>query len=263
MAGENSVLLFEDRHLLAYYQPGTLDFLLITFSDLIFPVEKRTFFAQGPAAKMSMPCLGLVAKKPNWFPPESVRKALEAMRPQLDAYRQRVLYGGSMGGYAAVKYSALFEASHVVSLCPQWSIDPAECGGVDPGWGGHFTRAMAGMGIVPADVAGRVYLFLDTYDRRDRFHAGKIQAAYPSSVIFSVPWVGHNVTGTLSGTSNLFRIVRACMEGNHADLYSIVRSARIARPKRRNKIVELASSRHPALVSRLVGSEEAEMRLPA
>lgn len=263
MPDESSVVVFEDSQILVYYQAGTLDFLLVTFSDLIFPVGHRTFFAQVPAAKMSMPCLGLVAKKPNWYPANSVANALESIRDVLNGHANRVLYGGSMGGYAAVKYSALLGATQVLALCPQWSIDPAECPGVDPGWGEHFTRNMSGMGIRPADVAGSVYLFLDAYDRRDQFHAGKIQAAYPALSIFNVPWVGHNVTGTLSGTNNLFRLVNACIDNDHAVLYAIIRSARIARPKRRGKIVELAASRHPRLVSRITGEKDARLRATA
>jgi hypothetical protein len=124
-----------------------------------------------------------------------------------------------MGGYAAIKFSKLLGATEVISLCPQWSIDPAES--LKNPWGSYFVPSMTGMSIRTEDVSGSVFLFVDNTDHVDSFHSGKICGAYPATNIINVPMVGHHITTVLAGTQNLLEIIDACRARRSFDLTMI------------------------------------------
>src|SRR5271168_4492658 len=98
-------------------------FVLITFGDLIMLASGLNFFAEAPTTKSEISCVGIMAKKGNWYPVESLKAAATALASIIQGYDRRITYGGSMGGYAAIKFSRLLGATEVISLCPQWSID--------------------------------------------------------------------------------------------------------------------------------------------
>jgi hypothetical protein len=53
-----------------------------------------------------------MAKDANGYPAGSMRAALPAIAYTLRAFRVRLIYGSSMGAYAAIKYSRLLGATH-------------------------------------------------------------------------------------------------------------------------------------------------------
>lgn len=249
-----SRIIYEDDHLVAVWHPGASDFALITFGDLIGLANGRAFFAKGPVVKLGWACLGFMAKSGNWYPPESVSAAIAQAAPYLAPFAERITYGTSMGAYAAIKFSARLEATAVLALCPQWSIDRAECDGHDPGWQRHFLPAMRGMGIVGADVAGQVALFSDHGDRRDRFHTEKIAALAPQVQVINVPSLGHHVSKAFAGTDNLQAMVHLLRSGDLAGLRQLGRMVRRRSPVRIRRLVAFVEKRGtPGLLRRLAG----------
>ncbi len=162
------------------------------------------------------------------------------------------MYGGSMGGYAAVKFSRAFGATTVIAFCPQWSIDKAECGPIDPGWGLHFVPGMRNMGIRREDVSGRVYVFLDRFDKTDDFHGIKISSAYPRTTLVNVPMCGHHVTSVLAGTQSLRNIVESCRKNDISALPEIIAPARREHHFRKIQVLERSFDKRPKTVSRIV-----------
>jgi hypothetical protein len=203
---------------------------MITFGDLITPAKDCAFFADTPLMKSGIAAVGVMAKRGNWYPLEHMRAASRFILDKIGGYKTRITYGGSMGGYAAVKFSGLLGASHVLSMCPQWSIDPAECQGVDSGWRDHFLPAMCGMGIRARDVAGEVFLFADAYHGSDMFHCRKIIENCPNSHFINVPMVGHHVTTVFAGTGNLLHLIDACRGCNTNSLRGFSRRTRKRHP---------------------------------
>lgn len=132
-----------------------------------------------------------------------------------------------MGGYAAIKFSALFEADLVIAFCPQWTLDGDECDGTNPGWSTYFQPRMKGMSIKSSDMAGKLYCFVDMQDPTDRFHIQKIAAIADKPTIVNVPMCSHHVTAVLAGTENLQSIISLCRSHSVDDLiYTIAKIRR-------------------------------------
>jgi hypothetical protein len=250
-----SEVIFENDELQVVWRQGLSDFLLITFGDLITPAEGSNFFAKGPATAADLSAVGFVAKTPNWYRSDGMQAAIERVRPIGARFQSVVAYGGSMGGYGAIKYSRALQASEVIAFCPQWSIDPEECEGQNPGWQDHLVPAMARMGIRADDVSGSVFVFSDMFDPLDRFHCQKIQQARPETVIINVPRVGHHITGTFAGTQTLLALIEASRAHNIPALRHLSRMRRAESSIRREAVLDRALISHPKLIAGLMEAE--------
>ncbi len=238
-------LLFEDEEIIVVATGGRSTFALVTFGDLVTLAKGRSFYAETPVRKAGFAAIGFMAKRPNWFPASSVGHSIPAVLEWLAPFLQRVLYGGSMGGYAALKYSGLIGATEVIAYCPQWSIDPDECS-INPGWQQHFMPKMRGMGISRSDVRGVAYIFFDPLDAVDAFHAKAIGRIWPQIRYVRVPGAGHHVTTLLAGTQNLIDVVDACRSEDNTRLIHICRRLRRTHRIYQNNILAKAARRYPA-----------------
>ncbi len=245
-------ILYEDDQLRAIWCAGDSDFVLITFSDLISRAEGDRFFADTPVAKSGISCLGLVAKRPNWFPARNVAAAIEAAASRLARYRTRIVYGGSMGGYAAIKFSRRLAATEVLALCPQWSIDPAKCGDHDSGYAAYFDDAMTAMGIRAGDASGRIFLFCDPGHARDAWHRDRIIENGVAVTVVDMHASDHHVTSILAGTVNLLSLIESCRHASGDHVRQLAN--RIRRPHflRATIVLERACASRPRIVGRIL-----------
>ena len=245
-------ILYEDDQLRAIWCAGESDFLLVTFSDLISRAEGDRFFADTPVTKSGISCLGLVAKRPNWFPARNVEAAIQAAASRLARYQTRIVYGGSMGGYAAIKFSRRLAATEVLALCPQWSIDPAECGERDSRYAAYFDDAMTAMGIRAGDASGRIFLFCDPGHALDAWHRNRIiEHGVPATVV-DMHASDHHVTSILAGTANLLSLIESCRHSSGDGARRLVN--RIRRPHflRATIVLERACASRPRIVGRIL-----------
>ncbi|MBR0558658.1 hypothetical protein [Neokomagataea anthophila] len=167
-------------------------------------------------------------------------------------FSNRILYGGSMGGYAAIKFSRLFSATHVLSLCPQWSLDPDEWDRDDFGFDGHFNASMRGMGIKREDVSGEIYVFTDRFDQNDFNHFLKIKENVSNVHYINVPFVGHDVTTVFAGTSRLLDIVKYFISGDIISLIQISRNARKSFTSYVERVENIAIEKYPRLTAKRI-----------
>lgn len=219
-------ILFEDDELRVIWTPRRSDCLVITFGNLNNLANGMDYFAKAPLEKLGYSSIGFMNKHSHWFPAASMQQAIAAIATVLAQHQHKVIYGGSMGGYAAIKYSAALQATHVLAMCPQWSIDPNECKGWNPGWQEHFAPVMRGMGITHHDVAGQIYLFCDFHHALDKRHADHIAQTNASIQLVNVPFAKHHVTTVLAGSRNLDQLIQACLHNNKVAIHRINRLAR-------------------------------------
>ncbi len=245
-------ILYEDDQLRAIWCAGDSDFVLVTFSDLVSRAEGDRFFADTPVVKGAISCLGLVAKRPNWFPGRNVEAAIRAAAPRLVGYRSRIVYGGSMGGYAAIKFSRRLAATEVLALCPQWSIDPAECGDADRRYEAYYDPAMAAMGIRAGDASGRIFLFCDPGHAADAWHRNRIVENAVAVSVVDMHASDHHVTSILAGTANLLSLIGACRRDAGGDLRDLVNAIRRRHFLRAEIVLERASASRPRIVGRIL-----------
>lgn len=249
-------ILYEDDNIISLWHPGRSTELLITFGDLITLAEGMRFFAETPVKKLNLNCIGFMAKDPNWYPAASMTNALEHLDSYIAKFQTRITYGGSMGGYAALKYSRLLGASHSIALCPQWSIDAAECDGINPGWQKFFVPQMRDMGILPSDMAGSIYVFFDPFEHQDKFHAQRIRRAWPETRLIRVPFVSHNVTPTMAGTKVLQALIAACLKSDLPSFYRLSRQQRRLIQYYRQEIADKAIRRRPRAMLRYLMAQQ-------
>jgi alpha-beta hydrolase superfamily lysophospholipase len=170
------MIIFSDENLEVIHRSGSSPYLLVTFNEMEMRANGSRFWGQRLCEKAGISALGFISRRPNWFPAASVVKAVEAAAPILHATSERILYGHSQGGYAALRYRRRFNATVAVAFCPQVSIDPKAVP-FDGRFARHFSPDLhANMGIAPDHAAGRAYLFFDPFHTVDHQHAVRITA---------------------------------------------------------------------------------------
>ncbi len=245
-------IVYEDDDIRAIWHPGASDFLLVTFGDMVTCTQDMRFFADGPVMKSNLSCLGLVAKRPNWYPPESMRHLLERIADDIAPYQTRITYGGSMGGYAAIKYSRLIGATHVMSLCPQWSINPADCSKQYLPWGDYYVPDMREMAIRRADISGRVVVFSDSRFEVDAYHRDQIAREWPDLIAINVNSSDHHVTSVFAGSQNLHDLIFAVRYLQPDNILSVANALRRRSLFRDEIVMRRATPRYPRLVARIL-----------
>lgn len=106
------------------FLPGDSNTLVLSFGDLITRASGLSINAEKSLIKYQYNVIGVMPKQKSWFPQASMIELAKAISPILEGFKNIVGYGGSMGGYAAIKYSNLLNMNRVIAFVPQYSIDP-------------------------------------------------------------------------------------------------------------------------------------------
>ncbi|KRI78402.1 MULTISPECIES: hypothetical protein [Acinetobacter] len=197
-------IIFEDEHIRAIFLPGDSNTLVLSFGDLITRASGLSINAEKSLIKYQYNIIGVMPKQKSWFPQASMIELAKAISPILEGFKNIVGYGGSMGGYAAIKYSNLLNMNRVIAFVPQYSIDPEH---VEDRRYAEFFDAIANkdMQIQPQDVdAAREYVIVyDPYFSIDREHYLKIKELLPSLHTIHLPFTGHEALSVLASSSLL------------------------------------------------------------
>ncbi len=197
-------IIFEDEHIRAIFLPGDSNTLVLSFGDLITRASGLSINAEKSLIKYQYNVIGVMPKQKSWFPQASMIELAKAISPILKGFKNIVGYGGSMGGYAAIKYSNLLNMNRVIAFVPQYSIDPEH---VEDRRYAEFFDSVANkdMQIQPQDVdSAREYVIVyDPYFSIDREHYLKIKELLPSLHTIHLPFTGHEALSVLASSSLL------------------------------------------------------------
>lgn len=197
-------IIYEDDHIRVIYLASRHNTLVLSFGDLITRAKGNSINAEKSLAKYDYAMIGMMPKQKSWFPAESIQALLPILLPIVAAYQRIVAYGGSMGAYAAIKYSKLLQLDRVVAMVPQYSIDPEDV--EDRRYVDFFDPTLhAQMRIQPADIApGCEYILIyDPYYENDREQFEKIQQVIPDLHPLRLPYTGHEVIAVLANSALL------------------------------------------------------------
>lgn len=244
-------IIFEDDHVLILYKSGNSDYLLVTFGDLVTLVDGERFSAEKAVNAGNINCIGIMAKNPNWFPQKSIIAALDEVSKISEKFGAIIMYGGSMGGYAALKYSSILKATCVIAYVPQWSIAPHDCGSNDKRYLEYYNEELKEMAITSSDVRGDAYIFIDPSFGLDRFHYEKIKDIHPFVKKVNVYSANHQVTSILAGSTALKSIVESVLYRNEQGLIKAVAEVRRKSNQRLRILIERATVRHPLLLLKI------------
>ncbi|WP_010113385.1 hypothetical protein [Acinetobacter sp. P8-3-8] len=197
-------IIFEDDHIRAIYLQGDSDTLVLSFGDLITRAKGLSINAEKSLMKYDYAVVGIMPKQKSWFPASSMSALLEQLQPILNQYKNIVGYGGSMGGYAAIKYARSLRMNRVVAMVPQYSIDPAEV--EDKRYTDFYDAELnADMRIQAHDiVADCEYIIVyDPYFENDKEHYLKIKPLIPQLHTLHLPYTGHDAIAVLANSALL------------------------------------------------------------
>lgn len=229
-------VLFEDQHLQVIHAPHCSAYAVVTFNTKDTRPNGRDFWGQVLAERYGIECFGFVSKAANWYPAASMHAAAAAIQ----SFRQRPLlgYGHSMGGYAAVKYSALLGLRGAVASAPQITIDPAD-NPDDTRYARYFDPVLhRGMMIRSADVEGRIVLAHDSAFALDRLQVEAIRAQCPGAELFPLPHTMHRTVEVLRPRAVLLPLFEAILGG--LPIHPILRAAHAVRKAQPRTRVYLA-----------------------
>ncbi|WP_336011458.1 hypothetical protein [Acinetobacter calcoaceticus] len=197
-------IIFEDEHIRAIFLLGDSNTLVLSFGDLITRASGLSVNAEKSLVKYQYNIIGIMPKQKSWFPQASMIELAKTISPVLQGFKNIVGYGGSMGGYAAIKYSNLLNMNRVIAFVPQYSIDPTQ---VEDRRYAEFFDAVANkdMQIQLPDVdAAREYVIVyDPYFSIDREHYLKIKELLPNLHTIHLPFTGHEALSVLASSSLL------------------------------------------------------------
>jgi len=174
---------------------------IITFSQILGDsLGNLDFWARSPIQKSGLSSIGFVPKGKNYFPEMSVYNATQSAKPYLSG--TLIGYGGSMGGYAVLRYAALIGLHRGFVFSPQFSVDPSEAP-----FDRYRTEAFfkpefhSGMGIRPEHIAGDIQVFYDPYEIVDRMHVDRLKESIGDAVqCIPVFGTSHSTVSVISET---------------------------------------------------------------
>lgn len=234
--------------------------LIITFGDMLALADGDAAWGEKPVTNGGYDILSFMSKQRDWFPHIRISPALDTARNLAKRYDRVVLYGGSMGGYAALKYSATLGADGVIAFVPQHSIDPVDI--TDKRYNKYFEPDVhIDMALKPSDICGRVLILNDATFPPDEAHMKKIQQASPAVSRLSLWGTEHKATALLASSSyfadlidhlagttsraELVRNARSQMKKRFMYHKLIVRQLEIRRPQTAERLYEVATLKDP------------------
>ena len=200
----NKHIIFEDEQIRVIFLQGSSDELIFSFGDLITRAKGLSINAEKSLHKYDFNVIGIMPKQKSWFPEHSLHAMFAAIESVIAPFKIRIGYGGSMGGYAAIKYANLLDLKRVVALVPQYSINPDEV--TDSRYNMFFNAELnANMQVQPHDVAlEREYIVIyDPYCAEDRAHYVKLQQVLPKIQTLTLPFTGHDAIAVLASSALL------------------------------------------------------------
>ena len=234
------------------------DVLLVTFDNLasVGEYDPPQPWLQARAALAGLSILGLLAHRKDWYRNPDTPALIIALRAAglFDGFRRIVFTGASMGGYAALAYSALVPGSVVLAFSPQTSLAPA----VTPfeqryryaarkwDWASPtFLDAAAS-----APHAAEVHLVYDPFVPEDHAHAARVTGQHVNHI--RVGHFGHRAIRNLKTAGLLQALVEDVAQGRF-DPAAFANAFRIRRtmvPWQRALLGEAVRRRHQSLGQR-------------
>ncbi|WP_428486524.1 tetratricopeptide repeat protein [Rhodopila sp.] len=237
--------VFFSENLEVLFIEAATSYLLITFNEAGEPANGRTVWGDGLVRSAGITTLGFMCRSANWFPQADMHAAVVALEPLLARFRERILFGHSMGGYGAIKFSRLLGASVTLSFCPQYSIDPADVGLFDSRYVESYRPGLhGGMHIGAADIAAAIYLFHDPNLIEDQLNVDLIHRAAPSVHLVPMRNTGHGTIAAFRGTAAATELFNLCRTQGPDAVRRLAAMRRRGHPERPSLILRGTCKRH-------------------
>ena len=219
-------LVYQDEFVEVFLRDAASNLTLVTFSPIGIYADGRRYWAQPVADNLNLRCIGIISKADTWFPEISFEKCLRAIEPLLT--KRVLVYGSSMGAYAAIRYSRRLRADTVIAFSPQATVSPIDLPGNS--YAQHFVPSLhAEMRIRPDDMSGQIFLFYDPLFVADRRQVELIPDKGRLRIV-PVRSLRHDTNFVVIGTSVMRRLITCCLADDQPGAASIIRKAKRDHP---------------------------------
>ncbi|QHQ33692.1 alpha/beta fold hydrolase [Algicella marina] len=154
----------------------------------------------------------------DWYRQQSLPRFFEFLKASgfFRQYRRVVLYGSSMGGYAAMQFSDIVQPDAIIAFNPQTSLNKT----VVP-WENRYDRGLVqDWEEEQSDAVRHIHpdaeltLFVDPFNKRDMSHARRITDAAPQARLLKIPFGGHETANALRDLGALSTVVEGLILGD-------------------------------------------------
>ena len=247
-------ILFQDENLKVVFSAGNTDYLLVAFSPMNFSAkDSEDFYAKSVIVNNNINAVSIMALGNHWYPQEFMKIVLDSISSITKRFKIVIAYGVSMGGHGALKYSKAINATHIISIMPQWSINPND---IDEyrylKEYNQFSKYLGDMSIKENDISGKVYLIYDKYYKEDKIQVDKIQQTWTQYSAFYTPFVGHTLGYILIGTDFFAQLIKMVLNNNNIGLNSLIYDKVKNHPLRYQGIIRKALLSHESLLLKMV-----------
>lgn len=234
------------------------DTIIFAFGDMLTRPDPDNAWGEAPSVKYGADVVSFVSRYRTWFPLATTLAAVDLVREVTkDRYATRITYGGSMGGYAAIRYSAGLHADRVVALVPQFTIDPDKVS--DRRYNKYFDPELnTDMAVRADDVSGDVLLVSDPSYELDEQHIRLFQSVFPDALRMPLYNTEHNATALLANSRFFQNLVE--FKGAQKDLWALIAQARVVmkvRPMYYRMLVRKIVQRRPSLIAPMLTAARA------
>ena len=194
-------IIFEDEQIRVIFLKGSSEELIFSFGDLITRAKGLNINAEKSLHKFNFNVIGIMPKQKSWFPESSILAMLDSIQAVLAPFTKRIAYGGSMGAYAAIKYSNVFNVQRVVAMVPQYSINPDDV--EDTRYNMFYQPELNGnMKVKPEDVSAdcEYIIIFDPYYVADRVHVEHLKPVLPHAHLLHLPYTDHDAIAVLASS---------------------------------------------------------------
>ena len=238
---------------------GSSDFLLITFSSLgMFDANGSMangslFWGRSLAEKFDYAAVGFVAKKRNWFCSPDMPQACNAVASIAQTYGAVVVYGSSMGGFAALRWASALRATSVISFAPQFSIEPRVVRHFDRRYQYAYTPEIHdGMGILADHVGCPSFMFLDPTCAEDRGHARLIELSGCKTTRIDLPHCGHECIRVLSNAATADSLINGAAQRDEPEVKRLMKAARRSSSIRPFELAKKLMDSKPSIAAKIL-----------
>lgn len=249
-------IIFEDEHIRAIFMAGESDALIFSFGDLITRAKGLSINAEKSLQKYEFNVIGIMPKDKTWFPQASMHALQDAIAPYVEQFKNCVGYGGSMGGYAAIKYAKMLNLTRVVALVPQYSIDPNDI--EDARYNMFFQPSLnANMRVQAEDIVQtcEYRIVYDPYCPEDRLHYQHLQQKLaPQLHTLNLPFTGHDAIAVLASSELLHDFLMREFDAPY--FYAKIRQVKKNSKFYYRKVIENLLPHHPEALGQILKNNE-------
>ena len=212
----NEKVLFDGKDIRLIVNDSGSDVSLLTFSPRPqYPGNNMVGFGRDFIVNEGYTGAYVIAKWAHWWQSEEVDKAIRILTGTkcFAAARHRLAYGGSMGGFGALKFAAAFGCNSALIVSPQISVQP-ELASFETRWADDIAKIAFRNPDARTDISAdcRYQIIYDPFDSLDRQHIAMLPA-HPSLEICPIPFCGHSPLQMFREVDLLKPLVIAAAEG--------------------------------------------------